>query len=108
MNKEGGVDAHTHTSNPCTQTNARTRTNTQHAQPDTDREREIQREHSTYNISPGLVEILFEVHLEVLEHKGERGGGVDDVVQGHNVCVLEVAKEGRLPNGCARCPFLMV
>lgn len=39
----------------------------------------------THNVSPGMVHVLLEVHLEVLEDKRQRLLRVNDVVQRDNV-----------------------
>ena len=39
---------------------------------------------------------LGKVSGEELEDEGEGGLGVDDVVQGHNVCVAQVLQQARL------------
>ena len=48
-----------------------------------------------------VVHVLFEVHFNVLKDEGEGARGVDDVVQHHNVSMLEVLQEGDLPDGSA-------
>ena len=46
--------------------------------------------------SEKLAAHLGKVSGEELEDEGEGGLGVDDVVQGHNVCVAQVLQQARL------------
>ena len=54
-----------------------------------------------------VVHVLFEVHLDILEDEGERARGVDDVMEGDNVGVLQVFEEGDFSDGRAGSAFLM-
>ena len=54
-----------------------------------------------------LVQVLLQVAIDVLEDERQGSPGVDDVVQGDNVHVLEVLEQGYLPNGGAGSPLLV-
>ena len=43
-----------------------------------------------------ILQVLGQVCVQILEHEGEAGLGVDDVVQSHNVCVAQLLQQACL------------
>ena len=63
-----------------------------------------QLEHEQLDVPGGeaarvVLQVLGQVSVQVLEHEGEAGLGVDDVVQGHDVHVSKLLQQTRLPDG---------
>ena len=54
------------------------------------------------------VHVLLQVQVEELEHEVQLGVGVDDVLEPHDVGVLELFQEGDLPDGRRGHPFLLL
>jgi hypothetical protein len=52
--------------------------------------------------------VLLQVQVEELEHEVQLGVGVDDVLEPHDVGVLELFQEGDLPDGRRGHPFLLL
>ena len=55
-----------------------------------------------------VLQVLGQVRPQVLEHQGQAGLGVDDVVEGHDVGVLQVLQQTRLPDGREGGPLLLL
>lgn len=54
------------------------------------------------------VHVLFQVEVQKLENQVELGVGVDDVLQSHDVGVLEFFQQGNLPDRRRRDPFFFL
>ena len=72
-----------------------------------------QLEHEQLDVSGGeaarvALQVLGQVRVQILEHEGQAGLGVDDVVQGHDVGVSQVFQQTGLPDGGEGCPLLLL
>lgn len=55
-----------------------------------------------------VLQVLGQVGPQVLEHQGQTGLGVDNVVQSHDVGVLQILQETRLSDGCEGGSLLLL
>ena len=55
-----------------------------------------------------VLQVLGQVRVQILEHEGEAGLGVDDVVEGDNVDVSQLLQETRLPDGGEGGPLFLL
>ena len=55
-----------------------------------------------------ILQVLGQVCVQILEHEGQAGLGVDDVMQSHDVDVSQLLQKTRLPDGSEGSPLFLL